>query len=81
ILEEIHIALPQETAEKEMVKVNTSLTIDEKIIYRLITKEPTQIDEIIEASKLSAGKVSEILLTFELKDLIKEIEGKRFIKL
>ncbi|MBK5102450.1 MAG: hypothetical protein JJE15_15935, partial [Desulfobacteraceae bacterium] len=39
------------------------------------------IDEIIEVSKLSAGKVSEVLLNLELKDLIKEIEGKRFIKL
>lgn len=81
ILEEIHIALPQKTAEKEMVKENTSLTEEEKIIYRLITKEPTQIDEIIEVSKLPVGKVSEMLLTLELKDLIKEIEGKRFIKL
>lgn len=80
ILEEIHIALPQKAAEKEMIKENTSLNEEEKIIYRLITKEPTQIDEIIEASNLSAGKVSEILLNLELSDLIKEIEGKRFIK-
>ncbi|GAF89652.1 unnamed protein product, partial [marine sediment metagenome] len=48
ILEEIHIALPRKTAEKEMIKENTSLTEEEKIVYRLITKEPTQIDEIIE---------------------------------
>ena len=81
ILEEIHIALPQKTAENEMVKENTSLTEEEKTIYQIITKEPIQIDEIIGVSKLSAGKVSEILLNLELKDLIKEIEGKRFIKL
>jgi len=81
ILEEIHIALPQKTAEKEIVKENTSLNEEEKLIYRLITKEPAQIDEIIEVSKLPAGKVSETLLNLELKDLIKEIEGKRFIKL
>lgn len=81
ILEEIHIVLPQKTAENEMVKENTSLTEEEKTIYQIITKEPIQIDEIIGASKLSAGKVSEILLSLELKDLIKEIEGKRFIKL
>ncbi|MBC8499333.1 MAG: hypothetical protein H8D39_02260, partial [Candidatus Atribacteria bacterium] len=72
---------PQKTAEKEMFKENTSLTEEEKTIYQIITKEPIQIDEIIGASKLSAGKVSEILLNLELKDLIKEIEGKRFIKL
>jgi len=81
ILEEIHIVLPQKTAIKEMVKENTFLTKEEKIIYQVITKEPTQIDDIIGVSKLSAGKVSEVLLNLELKDLIKEIEGKRFIKL
>ncbi len=81
ILEEIHVALPRKTAEKEMVKENTSLKEEEKTIYQIITKEPIQIDEIIGASKLSAGKVSEILLSLELQDLIKEIEGKRFIKL
>lgn len=80
ILEEIHMVLSQKADEKEMVKENTSLTEEEKIIYRLITKEPIQIDEIIDTSNLSAGKVSEILLNLELRDLIKEIEGKRFIK-
>ena len=81
ILEEIHVTLPQKTAEKEIAKENTSLTEEEKILYRIIAKEPTQIDEIIGESKLSASKVSEILLNLELKDLIKEIEGKRYIKL
>ena len=81
ILEEIHIALPQMKTEKEMVKENTSLTEEENIIYRIINLEPIQIDEVIGVSKFSAGKVSEILLSLELKDLIKEIEGKRFIKL
>ncbi len=81
ILEEIHLAFPQKTNEKEIILENTSLTAEEKIIYQVITKEPSQIDEIIETSKLSIGKVSEILLNLELKDLIKEIEGKRFIKL
>lgn len=81
ILEEIHIVLPQKTTEKEMVTKDISVTEEEKIIYRIITKEPTQIDEIIGISKLSVSKVSEILLSLELKDLIKEIEGKRFIKL
>jgi len=81
ILEEIHIAFPQKTNEKEIILENTSLTAEEKIIYQIITKEPSQIDEIIETSKLSIGKVSEILLNLELNDLIKEIEGKRFIKL
>ena len=81
ILEEIHLTLPQKILEKEMVAKDTSLTSEEKIIYQIITKDPTQIDEIIEESNFSVGKVSEILLNLELRDLIKEIEGKRYIKL
>jgi len=81
ILEEIHTVLPKITTVKEIAIKDASLGEKEKKIYRLITKEPIQIDEIIETSKLSAGKVSEILLNLELKDLIKEIEGKRFITL
>ena len=81
ILEEIHMAFPQKTCEKATPEKDISLSEEEKILYRLITKEPIQIDEIIEISKLSVGKVSEILLNLELKDIIKEIEGKRFIKL
>jgi len=81
ILEEIHMAITQKTAEKDMAVKDISLTAEEKVIYEIITKEPTQIDEIIKASNISAGKVSEILLNLELKDLIKEIEGKRFIKI
>lgn len=81
ILEEIHIVLPQKTTNRKVVKENTALTEEEKRIYQIISKEPIQIDDIIGASKLSAGKASEVLLNLELKDLIKEIEGKRFIKL
>lgn len=81
ILEEIHIVLPQKTTNRKVVKENTALTEEEKRIYQVISKEPIQIDYIIGASKLSAGKASEVLLNLELKDLIKEIEGKRFIKL
>jgi len=81
ILEEIHMAFPQKTCERATPEKDISLSEEEKILYRLITKEPIQIDEIIEISKLPVGKVSEILLNLELKDIIKEIEGKRFIKL
>lgn len=81
ILEEIHLAIPQKTVEEEITAKDISLSPEEKIIYQVMTKEPSQIDEIIKVSKLSVGKVSEILLNLELKDLIKEIEGKRFIKL
>jgi len=81
ILEEIPGIITQEINTKEISAEKFSLSEEEQIIYKIISNQPIQIDEIIEVSKLSASKVSEILLNLELKDLIKEIEGKKFIKL
>jgi DNA processing protein len=81
ILEEIPGIVIQETNTKEISAEKFSLSEEDQIIYKIISNEPIQIDEIIEVSKLSASKVSGILLNLELKDLIKEIEGKKFIKL
>jgi len=81
ILEEIPGIVTQETNTREISVEKFSLSEEEQIIYKIISNQPIQIDEIIEISKLSASKVSEILLNLELKDLIKEIEGKKFIKL
>jgi DNA processing protein len=81
ILEEIPGIVIQETNTKEISAEKFSLSEEDQIIYKIISNEPIHIDEIIEVSKLSASKVSGILLNLELKDLIKEIEGKKFIKL
>ena len=81
ILEEIPGMVVQEINTKEISAEKFFLSEEEQIIYKIISNEPIHIDEIIEVSKLSASKVSEILLNLELKDLIKEIEGKKFIKL
>lgn len=81
ILEEIPGIITQKTNTKEINPEQFSLSEEDQIIYKIISNEPTHIDEIIEISKLSASKVSGALLNLELKDLIKEIEGKKFIKL
>ncbi len=81
ILEEIPGIITQKTNTKGINPEQFSLSEEDQIIYKIISNEPIHIDEIIEISKLSVSKVSEILLNLELKDLIKEIEGKKFIKL
>lgn len=81
ILEEIPGVVTQKPNTKEISPEQFSLSEVDQIIYKIISNEPIHIDEIIKISKLSASKVSEVLLNLELKDLIKEIEGKKFIKL
>lgn len=60
--------------------IYNSLTEDERKVYKAITDEPVYIDDILGSSGIDAGKVSKALLALELKDLIKEMPGKQFIR-
>ena len=50
-------------------------------IFELILQAPLHIDEVIQASGLSAPKVSELLLDLEIQGLLKQLPGKRFMAL
>jgi len=80
ILEELPLQINQKIKEEKKKINQSSLTEEERIILQVISQEPIHIDQIISSSHLSASKVSEILLQLELKDLIKEIVGKKFIR-
>lgn len=81
IIEEI---APQllERAGAEGVKMPLALPSDleteAKTIFGLIAERALQIDEVIEASRLPAGKVSQILLDLEIRGLLRQLPGKRF---
>lgn len=48
-------------------------------VFELVAAHPLQIDELIERSGLTAAKVSELLLELELRGLLKQLPGKRFV--
>jgi DNA processing protein len=60
--------------------VYNSLTEDERSIYKILSDEPVYIDEIMTRTGLSQAKMSRVLLDLELKNLIKEMPGKQFIR-
>jgi DNA processing protein len=45
----------------------------------VIGREPMTMDDIIEKSGLSAGRVSALLLGLELDGRIRRLEGERFV--
>lgn len=53
--------------------------MDARKVFGLIMERPLQIDEVIESSRLSPARVSEILLDLEIRGLLKQLPGKRFI--
>ncbi len=56
------------------------LSPTEQRVYDLIGLEPTHIDDIIAKGKISPTEAAHILLTLQLKNLIQEVEGRRYIR-
>jgi DNA processing protein len=56
-----------------------ALSESEHVMANIIGREPMTMDDIIEKSGLSAGRVSALLLGLELDGRIRRLEGERFI--
>ena len=57
------------------------LSADESRILALLQPEETHIDTLIQGSQLPAQVVASILVTLELRGLIRQFPGKFFIRL
>jgi DNA processing protein len=58
----------------------TDLTPDEAQVLGLVPPEETHIEAIIHASQLPAQAVASILLTLELRGLVRQFPGKLFVR-
>ena len=56
------------------------LTEDEKNIYEGINREASHIDEILSKVQIPQPKAIEILLKLELKNLVRQMPGKYFVR-
>jgi len=79
--EKSEISNDEEGTVKEERMIQENLTEHEKNFLKYISIEPLHIDEIANLTELSHALVSETLLSLELKNIIREIEGKRYIRL
>ncbi len=57
-----------------------SLNSQEKKIFSLLSSSPKDIDEIIRIAQLPTSVVSSTLMILEIKKLVKQLSGKRFVK-
>ncbi|MEW6715228.1 MAG: DNA-processing protein DprA [Nitrospirota bacterium] len=55
------------------------MTDSEKILYACLDSEPKHIDDIIRKTERSSSEALSILLSLELKGIVKQIDGKRFV--
>jgi len=80
VIEEIapQLATRFAAVEKAAPVVPPDLSAEGKQIFALVSDAPRHIDEVIEQSGMTPGKVSEILLDLEIRGLLKQLPGKKF---
>lgn len=67
-------------AESDPDASNTSGGATGRQVLALLGEDPVDIDHVIERSGLGAGRVSAALLDLELEGRVRQIEGKRFVR-
>jgi DNA processing protein len=68
-------------AEGEPGEHTGEVTVATRKILPLLGGDPVDIDHVIERSGLGAGRVSAALLALELEGRVRQIEGKRFVRI
>jgi len=77
VINELALDIKSETKEQKELFFENAL--DEQI-YKLLTHEPMQIDEIAESVGSSVSKILVSLLNLEFENLIRQLPGKHYIK-
>jgi DNA processing protein len=54
-------------------------TLEEEIILKILSYEPTHIDRIIKLSKINTSIVSSTLIILEMKGYIKDMGGQNYV--
>jgi DNA processing protein len=67
-------------AEGELSEYQREVTEATRKLLSLLGEDPVDIDHVIERSGLGAGRVSAALLDLELEGRVRQIEGKRFVR-
>lgn len=79
ILEEIAPQLAGAPAARAARPPAVEVSAEEGRLLELVRLAPLQIDELIDASGFPSAKIAELLLGLELKGLLKQLPGKKFI--
>ncbi|MDD5291802.1 MAG: DNA-processing protein DprA [Candidatus Omnitrophica bacterium] len=90
IIDEVKIKLKgfsapkrQECAAKEYNNDNVGglrLDSNEDSVYKILSREPLYIDDIINLTNMNIAQLSPALVKLQLKNMIKELPGKNFVR-
>ena len=70
-----------EKASKQAELIPANLSVNERQVWNLLSPdEPTHVDYLLEKSELSFGDLQSALLALDMKELIRELAGKRYAR-
>ncbi len=73
-------SLPEASGTVGAIDIETlNLSPPEKTIYACLSKDPVHIDHIIQETRLPTGTVTASLVSLQLKGMVKNVPGNRFI--
>jgi len=59
----------------------TDLSENERLVFGLLSvDEPVHIDALLEGSKLRVGELTAALLGLEMRELVRQLPGKCFVR-
>ena len=80
IVKEIEPHLKGMQTKLEFEEPKVQLRGNEEKLFLMLSKEPKHIDAICKKGKLDSSSALAILLSLELKGLVKQLPGKMFVK-
>jgi DNA processing protein len=80
IIDELMPQIKGVLKEQRLVSEKTlpTMTDDEKLIYNYLGNEPKHVDTITRETHISSSRALSILLSLELKGVVRQVEGKKF---
>lgn len=80
ILEEYrHMIAIEPAAARLLAPSPSELTEPERLVFRILSHEPTTIDQLLEKSKYTFGHLHSVLLSLLMKKLIEQLPGSAYI--
>ncbi len=71
----------KQTKPEQTDSMPNNLSDNERVIYSILSPdEPIHIDFLLEKSQLSVGDLASAILELEMRDLIRELAGKRYAR-
>ena len=72
---------PASVADTQDMPDDSALSDEEKRIYRLLSPEPIHVDNLVDKLGISSSQLLPTLLNMELKGVIKQLPGMRFVRI